>query len=153
MAGLERFRGLVLWGNVAGFLPFRMELDRDSGKFRRFTFSWRDPLVYWLITSFVLQTFLNVYFEFKLYIERNQFLAPLNATLQITYHIMRHYLTVLSYVPYLLLYRWKDLQAATKYALKFDRMMSDVTHKPCKMKRRIFIGVILLTAYVCPSNQ
>ena len=151
MAGLERFRGLVLWGNVAGFLPFRMELDRDSGKFRRFTFSWRDPLVYWHIILFVLQTFLVVYLE--LTSKRTQYLASLNPNLQITYHVMRHYLTVLSYVPYLLLYRWKDLQTAVKYAIKFDRMMSDVTHKPCKMKRRIFIGVILLTAYVCQSNQ
>ena len=43
MTGIERLQTCVRWGNALGFQPFRMELDPNTGKFRRFNFSWKHP--------------------------------------------------------------------------------------------------------------
>ena len=43
MTGIEHWQTCVRWGNALGFQPFRMELDPNTGKFRRFNFSWKHP--------------------------------------------------------------------------------------------------------------
>ena len=146
MAGLERLRSLILWANVVGVLPFRMELDSVTGKFRRFTFSWKDPFVYWPVLFFAIHTSLIIY--------RHLMTAPfifsteLPLTHLFTSIILYYDYDFISYVPYLLLYRWKNLEATVKYAHKFDRMIDDEANQPCKTKCRIVIGITLSATLV-----
>ena len=146
MAGLERLRSLILWANVVGVLPFRMDLDPVTGKFRRFTFSWKGPFVYWSVIMLTIQTSLTVYLQFQKGALDISSEVPL--TQKITMIVMQYDFVLLSFVPYLLLYRWKNLEAAVKYAHKFDRMIDDEANRPCKTKRRIVIGITLSAANV-----
>ena len=133
MAGLEQSRFLMVWANLVGFLPFRMELDSATGKFRRFAFSLTHPWTWWLIISFLLRVALH----FIANLPELEGLATIGQTLcSISFHTSSLNLLF----PYLLLLRWKDLARAAKQLHKFDRTIGDASSWPCTTKRRIAIG-------------
>ena len=49
MEGLVKLRSFVRFCQIVGFFPFRMETDQQSGKLKRFTFSYRHPVTWWFI--------------------------------------------------------------------------------------------------------
>ena len=61
MAGLEELRFLIVWGNVIGVFPFRMELDPFTKKYKQFTFSFKHPLTWWFLFCSILQIIPPIY--------------------------------------------------------------------------------------------
>ena len=55
MAGVERLRLLFLVCNVSGLLPFRMVLDAQTKRFKRFESHWRHPTNWWFIILLIGQ--------------------------------------------------------------------------------------------------
>ena len=134
MAGLEQMRFLIVWANLVGFLPFRMELDSTTGKFLRFAFSLTHPWTWWLIISFLLRVALTI----TVVLPQSEGLATIGLTL---FFICFYIGSLMTFAPYLLLFRWKDLARAAKQLHKFDRIIGDSSNWPCTTKRRIAIGL------------
>lgn len=146
MAGLERLRILLLWTNVTGLLPFRMELDRDSGKFHGFLFSYRHPLTWWLVIWLTLQLAIFAVVHVNIMpILCQQELAPI---VKNTFLVQHANSFVFCFSPDLILFRWKNLATAVKYVNKFDRIVGDSGNRPCQTKRRIGIGLVLAATHV-----
>ena len=49
MEGLAKLRPFVRFCQIVGSFPFRMEMDLQSGKLKRFTFSFCHPVTWWYI--------------------------------------------------------------------------------------------------------
>ena len=47
MEELTNLRPFVWFCQFSGFIPFRMEIDPETKKFQRFSFSFRHPLTWW----------------------------------------------------------------------------------------------------------
>ena len=54
MEGLVGLRPFVWLGQLSGFLPFRMEVEPETGKFLRFRFSFRHPLTWFYISTKIM---------------------------------------------------------------------------------------------------
>lgn len=150
MAGLERLRFLIWWANAAGLLPFRMELDANTAKFRRFAFSWKHPLTWWLAVALVLRTAVSVSMRTA---ESSDDPAAMTTVAKVTVFALKvNYQAdafIFSVVPLMILLRWRNLAAAVKYVHKFDRMTAaSAGHRPCRTKRRIAVGLVLIAAVV-----
>ena len=51
MDKLTNLRPFVRLCQLIGFIPFRMEVDSETKKFQRFSFSFRHPLTWWFIIT------------------------------------------------------------------------------------------------------
>ena len=69
MEGLAKLRPLVRFCQIVGFFPFRMEMDLQSGKLKKFTFSYRHPVTWWFI---VIQIFGWIHIGIMLLYEKIQ---------------------------------------------------------------------------------
>ena len=152
MTDLERTRILVRWSNVIGVQPFRVELDADTGKFRRFNFSWRHPVTWWFVVSTVLMAVI-AWFVFDIYVTLQSSIYETESPTiaKVVYPILQlgSFLTIIN--PYMLIWRWKDLAEAVKWVHKFDRAVEDVGNLPCQTKRRILFGLLSTYALVSPQ--
>ncbi len=141
MAGLERLRLLIQWGNVVGIQPFRMELGANTGSFQGFKFSWKHPWTCWFLFSCLLHTSCFIYLRFPSEYSPNQ--EDLSIITKIAYFTIQYNYFVLALGPYLLLFRWKNLATVVNNVRKFDQMVGPTGTQSCTTKRRIVIGITM----------
>ena len=151
MVGMERLRLLIRWGNALGVVPFRMELDPDTGTFRRFNFSWKHPATWWLVVSFFLLAFLSAtsigfFVTIVKMLGTEDIPTLVFVALASTMAVYSSYLIL----PYLLLSRWKDLAAAVKHVRKFDGIAGNVGKGPCQTRLRTLFGFACACVMVRP---
>ena len=63
MEELTNLRPFVWFCQFSGFIPFRMEIDPETKKFQRFSFSFRHPLTWWFAFVKIMSLGL-LYFDF-----------------------------------------------------------------------------------------
>lgn len=56
MTSLESVRPLFRFCQFFGVLPFRMEMEEETRRFKNLSFSWRYPITWWFIISSILST-------------------------------------------------------------------------------------------------
>jgi hypothetical protein len=142
MAGLEHLRWLVWFCNVTGVLPFRMENDRKTKKFERFTFSWCHLVTWWFIMIVSFYSLTSVFF-FKIFLDVYYSFAD-NQSKLTTFSMFLFMITnsVTHLCPRILIFQYRKLQKASDYVNKVDQLIGKVGKWPCTSKRRIIIGML-----------
>ena len=62
--GVERLKMLFHACNVSGLLPFRMVLDAQTKRFKRFEGHWRHPNNWWFLILLISQMFFIIFIGF-----------------------------------------------------------------------------------------
>ena len=146
MAGLQRLRLLIRWGNAMGRQPFRMELDPNDGTFRRFEFSWKRWSTWWFVVSFLLYTAATILSQLPQKILSCR--GDLPTIDKIAFAIIFNNCTLMALGPYVLIFYWKRLATAVKSVHNFDRIVRHIGSWPCATKRQTVIGITLSTITV-----
>ena len=141
MAGLQRLRLLIRWGNAMGVQPFRMELDPNDGTFRRFEFSWKRWSTWWFVVCSLLHASATFFLQC---LEKNPSMRrDLSNATKIAYWIIIFNYKLIALGPYLLLVFWKHLATVVRHVNNFDEMVCSASSWPCATKRHTLIGITI----------
>ena len=152
MEGLEKLRPFVRFCQIVGFFPFRMETDLQSGKLKRFTFSFRHPVTWWYMMILIL---CGIQIGMHLLCEMNT--DVLEATQKLDYRL-RMCFSVFSIIGITLTIFWrctgfhlsyfgKALQLAIKVDQNLEFLTKKSVHKDT-LTLRIYIGLIVTVTMV-----
>lgn len=142
----DRLDVLARWCLWTGLTPFRMEHDAETGRFARFTFSWRHPLTVWWLAwkVFILAAtvvWIQISWEgLKSMLEEdkgfttmaklaNQFIFVTNATILIV-------------APEILLSNGPQLSKASRYLNEFDTMSENLKFPSCRTRKWTVFGIV-----------
>ena len=147
--GVERLQLLVQFCNLSGLLPFRMILDEETRRFKRFEGHWRHLANWWC--SFITAIKVAVLVA-SIYFAAVSFLAGEKQSLayQLVYLLYcSNYAILLLLSPSLFLFRIRHLESAFESLHRIDRMIEAAVKSSCTIRRRTFIGILIIVIDVC----
>ena len=142
--GVERLQLLFRSCNASGLLPFRMVLDAQTKRFKRFENQWCHPTNWWFLIVLIGQSFF-VYFiiDYLRWIIFEEFESKLTVFSAIFILGMLNYV-VLCLSLRLFLFRFRHLENAMEIFHKVDRLLTkSFRAAPCHARQRTFIGLTL----------
>jgi len=135
MKGLEELRPFIWLCQLSGFFPYRMEVDRVTKRFKRFTFSFSHPVTIWY---FSLQSvFLALITDVWMY---NKFDVPHSPSLT----FLHHYLSLMRLSDmisvYVLIWHCSLINRAVAFLLEVNESLKHIGDKSFNITRHIYIG-------------
>ena len=140
--GLERLQIFVRFCNFCGLIPFRMVLDDETKKFKRFESRWINPTYLWFLLFLIGHIFFSIIFSYISYSWALQVMQT--ETIASVAVIMLYFFSTLSIVstPRLFLLRFRRLEEALDNLHRIDRTLNKITdYIPCNTRRRTLIGI------------
>ena len=143
--GQERLDLLVRWCQLIGLVPFRMERDAESGRFLRFSFSWRHPLTYWWLTCKILYVTAYVSYNLNRWTTLEKKVAIYQSTK--TEILVLFVGTVFSattclFIPETLVFRCSYFSKASRHLHEFDTLLEDHHVPACSTRKFTVIGIV-----------
>ncbi len=150
MSALEKMRSFFRLCQCAGLFPFRMEINKQSGKFEQFSFSWRYPVTWWYITLAFSQLIMFYFMMSATLImsTEKQENLPIIIYISITGSSAIFLLIVIS-VRFWITFHFAALRQAINHLKLVEQSLtnhSDYHH--CTIKIRIVIGCICTLFWV-----
>ena len=153
MEGLAKLRPFVWFCQIVGFFPFRMETDLQSGKLKRFTFSFCHPVTWWYIMIQSL-CWINLAFLF-FYDSKHQdlveFIQKQDSRFMISYTIQAIlgiiYFFYSRFIVYPLSCFGKTIELATKVDKNLECLLKKSVYKD-SVTLRIYIGIAISLSVV-----
>lgn len=141
----------VRFCNVAGLFPFRMVVDGETGKFKRFDYHWRHPANVWFAIVFIGQFSFTIFIicgSWKFFIASNSLVYRLSIVMDNCSFF------IVSWAPRLLLFHFGKVQNMFNYLIYFDRMLAKYHQNHFNIRRRIIIYIIksLIMVYCFSKN-
>ena len=141
--GQERLDLLVRWCQLIGLVPFRMERDAESGRFLRFSFSWRHPLTYWWLTWKIIYIAAIVFYNTAkcFYIEER---ASQFQSKEVLVFVVGVALTTATrfFIPETLVFRCSYFSKASRHLHEFDTLLEDHHVPACSTRKFTVIGIV-----------
>ena len=146
--GVERLQMLFHICNVSGLLPFRMVLEAQTKRFKRFEGHWRHPNNWWFLILLILQMIFIVFSSFASWSIFFVKLASTSTVILVIFVFLSS-----SYIIWLLslrlfLFRFRHLETALKTFHDIDRLLIKIDHVSCHTRRRTIIGITLSLLWV-----
>ena len=141
---IERLQLFVRFGNISGLLPFRMVVDVETGKFKRFNFSWYHPANWWFIFLLIIQSTLTILnFHVTWTVNSNEFMYTLSSGIDTLSF------TILMWTPRLLLFHLRKMWMVFDSLGRIDRHLDKYNQiNQCSIRRQTIIGIIICFALV-----
>jgi hypothetical protein len=134
----------VRFCNLTGLLPFRMILDEQTGRFKRFEGHWRHAANWWCSFVGVCQilAFIGIAYVFTFLILPKDY--ELNLIYKFVYclYFLNHFFFILL-SPRLFFFRYHHLQTAFEFLHRTDRMIG-TAKSSCTTRRRTIIGILII---------
>ena len=150
MSALEQMRPFFRFCQFVGFFPFRMEIDKRTGKFHQFSFSWRNSVTWWYMTV-ALYPF--IVFGISINVPQQSTLQSAKLPITVTMSVMGSGITYS-----LLLFSarfWMTLcfTALRRAIVQIHIVEQSLMEYPvpdcrCTIKMRIFVGLVLSIVWV-----
>lgn len=142
--GVEELQLFVRLCNLTGLLPFRMILDEQTRRFKRFDGHWSHPAKWWCSFVMAIQIAVLVVNFFWLVLFHSK-----GINLSIVYKLvfflyLSNYLILLLLSPRLFLFRLRHLQTAFECLHRIDRMIISNSKSSNTTRRRTFIGILII---------
>ena len=150
MSALEEMRPFFRFCQFLGLLPFRMEIDMRTGKFRQFSFSWQNPITWWCVALSLIQ--LAIYYIFMSPVLEDPELSKLPTTINISLSIsgVIYFVVDLS-SRYWLTVRFFAFRKATQLMRQVEQNLEEHPDCKCTIKRRMIFGLAITFSYVANS--
>ena len=150
MSVLEELRPFFRVCQCVSFFPFRMEIDKKTKTFQRFSFSWRYPITWWFFIISVTQM-ISYYIIFSsVVISRD--VEELSVIIKTSIKVMGTiYLLILLSSRYWVTFRLSTLNQAIELMHRIEQSLSE--NPKCKhtIKIRMFIAFVTTSIWVCMS--
>ena len=141
MSALEEMRPFFRFCQFFGYLPFRMEIDKETRRFQRFSFSWRNPITWWWVAFSLIQLIL-CYFFVPPFLEDPE-LIKLPTTISISLSITGVlYLFAELSSRYFLALRFSALHNAIQLMQQVEQNLEEHPDCKCTIRRRMTIGLV-----------
>ena len=140
--GVERLQLLIQFSNVSGLLPFRMVLDEQTKRFKRFDGHWRHPSNWWFLSFLLVQFGLHIIGPFSVY---STWVSSSFIYLAVFIFGFFNFSLFFSSLR-LFLFRFRHLEKALEIFESIDRLLS--TRTRCNSKRRTIIGIVINLIWV-----
>jgi hypothetical protein len=144
--GIERLHLFVRICNVCGLFPFRMIVDKATGKFKRFDGSWRHPANWWfLLLVLIGHTYFSVswvnFSWLHLTIDNDQHIS----VHLIVFMLFLAILLILFSIPLLFLFFYRRFETAIEILNRVDKKLAKVNHGVCSDRWRMYFGIAITT--------
>ena len=153
MDKLTNLRPFVWFCQLIGFIPFRMELDSETKKFQRFSFSLRHPLTWWFtITKLSNCVFIciAVYTSISSFSKLN---AEWSSKKGICFISMLIFYVLVIVIIQLALVRCSHLRKAIELIVRAEgtfKSVSKMADRKNTVTQRTFFGVLIIFSQVKP---
>ena len=152
MSALEQMRPFFRFCQFVGFFPFRMEINRRTGKFNQFSFSWRNSVTLWYLTLTFSQfiTFGTMLNTTLLHSTLQSTKLPITVTMSLVVSAIFYSLLILSARFWMTVY-FTALRQAIQQMQRVEQSLREYQSIPdcrCTVKIRIFFGLILSLVWV-----
>ena len=149
MSALEQMRPFFRLCQFVGFFPFRVKIDERTGKFRQFSFSWRNPVTWWYSALSLSQFIVFPVFISALQ-DENQSSIKLPLTISMSLELSNIiYCLLLFSARFWVTFFFKTLRQAIIHMHIVEQFLGEHTHCcRCTIKLRIFIGIISIFIWV-----
>jgi hypothetical protein len=142
--GVEELQLFVRLCNLTGLLPFRMILDEQTGRFKRFDGHWSHPVKWWCSFVMTIQIgvlVVNIYWLVDSLDPKVNF-SLVYKLVFILYFLNYSILMLLS--PRLFLFRLRQLETAFECLRRIDRMIISNSKSSNPTRRRTVIGILII---------
>lgn len=150
MSGLEGLRPFFRICQLSGFLPYRIEINKELGRFEKLSFSWRFPITWWFIFISVVNSCIHIIIGSLIF--RNTTVNNLPLAVRGTMMtVFVSFLVLLLTVRYLLAFRFQTLCKAIAFLRKTeDSLMTNDQYLVCRctVKQRTIMGLIVTFLWV-----
>ena len=148
--GVESLELLVQFSNVSALMPFRMVLDKLTGKFKRFDGHWRHPANYWFTLILISEIIFCILQLSSIVISKiNQHKYSNNDHL-LTYNLVLLFYTfnfmILFLSLRLFLFRFRHFETTIESLQRIDKMLGN--KNCCTTRRRTLIGILMASIKV-----
>ncbi len=148
--GQENLHLLVRWCQLIGLSPFRMEKHPETGRFQRFSFSWKNPLTAWWLGFKVLLVAMSVWLvveEWRLMLNGSDIYSYLATK---TFNYVSHTTMQISTFIFseVLVLRYSSLAKTSRHLRAFDDAMVNSSCPPCSTRKRTAIGIATVSVLV-----
>ena len=143
--GVEELQLFVRLCNLTGLLPFRMILDEQTGRFKRFDGHWSHPAKWWCSFVMAIQIAVlvgNFYWFVVSFHSKGINLSIVYKLVQFLY--FSNYLILLLLSPRLFLFRFRHLETAFECLHRIDRMIISNSKLSSTTRRRTVIGILII---------
>ena len=153
MDKLTNLRPFVWFCQLIGFIPFRMEMDSETKKFKRFSFSFRHPFTWWFfITKFICFVSFCMMFSIS-----QKFFSQLNAEWGskkgICFMTTIIFLCLINVVMQLGMFRCSRLGKAIELIVRAEetfKSVSKMADRKNTVTQRTFFGLLFIFSKVKP---
>lgn len=131
MSTLEKLRSFFRLCQFLGFLPFRMNIDDETGKFQGFSYSWKYPITWWYIVTSIASI---VFFVFLLEVLfKSSDIDDLPFIIKITTKtdIVLNFVLIIS-TRYWLIFKHRALANAIEFMKKIETNLERDSYPNCK---------------------
>lgn len=155
---LYQLRPLIWMCQLSGLLPFYMEFDPDTKKFRKFSFSWKRPMTWWFVFLCIGQ-FAFLIFDIRISwiaFYQNDVIKSNIPKVFSAFLFVEHLLFVfLIDMARFMILKYSNLRCAVHLIQKVHNMLSVDNklsfEKSLKVKRHLISGLIVTA--ICVKNQ
>ena len=143
--GQERLDLLVRWCQLIGLVPFRMERDAESGRFLRFSFSWRHPLTYWWLTCKILYVTAYVWHILhRLILIEGGTIRSQSTDAELLVQVVGIVFAAITclFIPETLVFRFSYFSKASRYLHEFDTLLEDHHVPACSTRKFTVTGIV-----------
>ena len=149
--GQERLDWLMRWCQWMDLSPFRMERDADTGRFSRFSFSWRSRLAIWWISIKavnVITCFVYAVATWKsigaYFVEESYTTTAILANQVVFVMTIANWLIA----PEVMVLRCRQFSKASRYLGEFDRKLQALGRPRCSTRKWTLVGIVGIVSWV-----
>ena len=135
--------------NFAGLFPFRLVLDGETGKFKRFDCRWLHPASVWFAVVLIGQlsfTILIICVNLKFFMASNSLVYRVSMLMDVCNFL------IVSWAPRLFLFHIRKVEKTIHSLIYFDRMLVKCHRRSSNIRRRIIIYIIICLVTVLLSK-
>ena len=151
---LQNLQLLFRFCNVSGLFPFRLELDEQTGRFKRLVGHWRHPVNWWFILLLIGQVYNIILINYQTWISLTDghhsysFLVVLIIALNYGNYL------IMILIPRLVLFRIRHLEAALHHLARIDHILTRIIRIrfSCTSRQRTVTGFFISFVYIVSEN-
>ena len=156
--GAEELHLFFHFANVSGLFPFRIILNRTTGKFQRFEGRWRHLVNWWFIFLLIGQVFFVtafIYMNVTMRVEESSLSFPVFYLVTFSLFLLCQLLFTIT--PRLFLMNFRHLETALLILRRIDNELIQMSHAPsCGATQRrtligIFLTLLMVSNYCCSA--
>jgi len=142
--GVERLQLCIRFCNVCGLFPYRMILEEQTYRFKRFVRHWRHPANWWFAFLSISYILFVVIFAFISWTELfNKENDSFTAVHKVALALYFSNLLVIISVPRLFLFRFRYFEKSMETLHRIDHLLDKMPRPSCHIRLFTIMGILI----------